>query len=145
VVKQLRPLWKQLLCQEASAIDGPKLAAQLEQLRMRVAGLQQCSQQPVAFLRRYSTAVLLLVRKHLPTAAWDHGCRSTTQLVLLQLQLLHQHSAASRGAVEFTHVSKSGGSSLCHLAAEANCTSQSFELSRNCMITHFQVGAAAMS
>ncbi len=137
---QLRSIWKQLLCREADGIGGLQLMGQLEQLRTEVAGLQRCGHRSVAFLRRYTTAVLVLVRKYLPHAAWDQGCRGTTKLILLQLQLLHQHSAAARGAVEFTHVSKSGGSSLCYLASEANCTSQSFELSRNCMVAHFQVG-----
>jgi hypothetical protein len=46
-------------------------------------------------------------------------------------------AAAVRGAVEFTHVSKSGGSSICHLAAQSNCTSQSFKLHRNCLVEAF--------
>ena len=114
------------------------LLRQLEALEQLVVGLRACSEQSVAFLRRYTTAVLLLLRQQLPQAAADKACRGSAQRILLQLQLLHQQSSAARGAVEFTHISKSGGSTLCILAKEAQCSSQNFTLHRNCMIAAFE-------
>ncbi len=113
------------------------LSKQLQQLDHLTARLERCQSQSTAFLRRYTTATLLLLQKQQPAPAWGATARRAALLALLRLQLLHQRSAAARGAVEFTHVSKSGGSSLCHLASQSNCTSESFQLHRNCLVTAF--------
>ncbi|KAG2498744.1 hypothetical protein HYH03_003483 [Edaphochlamys debaryana] len=63
--------------------------------------------------------------------------QSAVDSVMLQLFQLHKTSAANRGAVQFFHVSKSGGTNLCQ-AAEANgCASQGFDTRTNCLIRDF--------
>ncbi|GIL89531.1 hypothetical protein Vretimale_1906 [Volvox reticuliferus] len=57
--------------------------------------------------------------------------------LLLQLFQLHKASAAARGAVQFFHVSKSGGTNLCHTAGANGCTSQGFDTRTNCLIRDF--------
>ena len=57
--------------------------------------------------------------------------------VLLQLFRLHHQSSAHKGAIQFFHISKSGGTNLC-MAAEGNgCASESFDERRNCLIREF--------
>ncbi len=121
----------------SAAEAAGRLQQQLDRLLEVAAGLKACERQSTAFLRRYATAVLLLLRQQLPLPAWPLATSRTAAQLLLQLQLLHEHSAAARGAVEFTHVSKSGGTSLCKLASESHCASQSFQISRNCMVSEF--------
>ena len=57
--------------------------------------------------------------------------------VLLQLFRLHHQSSAHKGAIQFFHISKSGGTNLC-MAAEGNgCATESFDERRNCLIREF--------
>ena len=149
MVQHLAAMWRQVrqgskLGGEGSSEQLPgaqaqqaKLGGQLQQLERLSAALEPCQRQSTAFLRRYTTAALLLLQQQQPAPDWDATARRAAQLALLRLQFLHQRSAATRGAVEFTHVSKSGGSSLCYLASQSNCTSESFQLHRNCLVTAF--------
>ncbi|GLI70545.1 hypothetical protein VaNZ11_015461, partial [Volvox africanus] len=57
--------------------------------------------------------------------------------LLLQLFQVHKASAAARGAVQFFHVSKSGGTNLCHTAGANGCASQGFDTRTNCLIRDF--------
>ena len=57
--------------------------------------------------------------------------------ILTALFKIHRESSASRGAIQFIHVSKSGGTNLC-MCAEANgCSSDSFDERVNCLIRDF--------
>lgn len=57
--------------------------------------------------------------------------------ILTALFNLHRQSSSSRGAIQFIHVSKSGGTNLC-MCAEANgCSSDSFDERVNCLIRDF--------
>lgn len=57
--------------------------------------------------------------------------------ILTALFKLHRESSAARGAIQFIHVSKSGGTNLC-MCAEANgCSSDSFDERVNCLIRDF--------
>ncbi len=51
--------------------------------------------------------------------------------------MLHLDSAARRRHVEFLHVSKSGGTSLCAAAQRNGCTSKRFDEEGNCMVDIF--------
>ncbi|PNH12021.1 hypothetical protein TSOC_001063 [Tetrabaena socialis] len=57
--------------------------------------------------------------------------------VMLQLFALHKKSAAARGAVQFFHVSKSGGTNLCQSAQANGCASEGFDTHTNCLIRDF--------
>ena len=57
--------------------------------------------------------------------------------ILTTLFDLHRQSSATRGAIQFIHVSKSGGTNLC-MCAEANgCSSESFDERLNCLVRDF--------
>ncbi|GLI70847.1 hypothetical protein VaNZ11_015859, partial [Volvox africanus] len=56
--------------------------------------------------------------------------------ILMNLFIQHKQSAQWKGAIEFMHVSKSGGSSFCRLAKDNGCRSQNF-YRKNCLITDF--------
>ncbi|GFR45171.1 hypothetical protein Agub_g6557 [Astrephomene gubernaculifera] len=63
--------------------------------------------------------------------------QSAVDGIMLKLFQLHKNSSANRGAVQFFHVSKSGGTNLCQ-AAEANgCATQGFDTRTNCLIRDF--------
>ncbi|EFJ46165.1 hypothetical protein VOLCADRAFT_93305 [Volvox carteri f. nagariensis] len=57
--------------------------------------------------------------------------------LLVQLFQLHKASAAARGAVQFFHISKSGGTNLCQAAGANGCASQGFDTRTNCLIRDF--------
>jgi hypothetical protein len=131
--QQVTALWQGV---QTSQPAGAQLEGQLQELERLAGALAACRAQSTAFLRRYATAALLLTTQRAPDA-WSPPCQRSAALVLLQLQLLHQHSAAERGVLEFTHISKSGGTSMCHLAQQAGCSTEAFKVERNCMVTVF--------
>lgn len=45
-------------------------------------------------------------------------------MILLQLYQLHKTSSANKGAVQFFHISKSGGTNLCQSAQSNGCQSE---------------------
>jgi hypothetical protein len=79
--------------------------------------------------RGYPAARRLLIGAILKKRA-DFGAAFPAELqpavddVLLLLFALHRTSAAKRGAVQFFHVSKSGGTNMCQSAEANGCTSQ---------------------
>ena len=46
--------------------------------------------------------------------------------------------ARSKGLVELTHISKSGGTSMCRAAQYNGCSNPAFDVEANCMIKAFQ-------
>ncbi|GLC64395.1 hypothetical protein PLESTF_000156700 [Pleodorina starrii] len=61
----------------------------------------------------------------------------SVQRLLLQLYAQHKESARQKGVVEFAHVSKSGGTTICQLARGNGCKSESFAPHTNCLIAKF--------
>lgn len=57
--------------------------------------------------------------------------------VLLQLFNIHKRSAAAKGAVQFLHISKSGGTNLCMAAEQNSCTTEGFSEKHNCLVKEF--------
>ena len=57
--------------------------------------------------------------------------------VLLQLFRLHHQSSAHKGAIQFFHISKSGGTNLCMTAEGNGCASEGFDEWHNCLIREF--------
>lgn len=86
-------------------------------------------------VRRVITAGLALHRLRAgPLAA--AGELMAVQL-LLRLYLAHRTAAKAKRVVEFAHVSKSGGTTMCQLAERNGCRTESFALSRNCLVSKF--------
>lgn len=90
---------------------------------------------PVLVLRRAIIAALIL---HSSVSPLDERAQSMALHLLRHLYLRHRVTASSRLAVEFAHVSKSGGTTLCRLAQHNGCRTQGFALDTNCLITDFQ-------
>eukprot|EP00198_Chlamydomonas_reinhardtii_P005334 XP_001694670.1 hypothetical protein CHLREDRAFT_148896 [Chlamydomonas reinhardtii] len=63
--------------------------------------------------------------------------QAAVDAVMLQLFQMHKLSVANRGAVQFFHVSKSGGTNLCQSAEANGCASQGFDTRTNCLIRDF--------
>jgi hypothetical protein len=89
--------------------------------------------------------------KHAPTAAlwqlkqaaaaagtWSGSHQRLLERPLAALQLLNQESQASRGIFEYTHVSKTGGTTMCALAGQASCLNPQLNEELNCMIRAFE-------
>ncbi|KAG2438187.1 hypothetical protein HXX76_005793 [Chlamydomonas incerta] len=86
-------------------------------------------------VRRVITAGLALHRLRAgPLAA--AGELVAVQL-LLRLYLSHRAAAKAKRVVEFAHVSKSGGTTLCRLAERNGCRTESFSTYRNCLVPKF--------
>ncbi|GLI64994.1 hypothetical protein VaNZ11_008419 [Volvox africanus] len=60
------------------------------------------------------------------------------QSLLLKLFARHESSARNKGVVEFAHVSKSGGTTICQLARANGCKTESFSPNNNCLIAKFK-------
>lgn len=67
-----------------------------------------------------------------------------TQALILgtarKLLTLHRRAAVEKGIIEFFHVSKSGGTSLCQLAKDNGCRTRDFGTVGNCLIREFDDG-----
>jgi hypothetical protein len=46
-------------------------------------------------------------------------------------------AARSRGLLEFTHISKAGGTSMCRAAEYNGCANPGFDVEQNCMVKAF--------
>ncbi|KAG2450797.1 hypothetical protein HYH02_004634 [Chlamydomonas schloesseri] len=57
--------------------------------------------------------------------------------LLLRLYLAHRAAAKAKRVVEFAHVSKSGGTTMCQLAERNGCRTESFASYRNCLLPKF--------
>ncbi|GIL90323.1 hypothetical protein Vretimale_18189 [Volvox reticuliferus] len=62
---------------------------------------------------------------------------SKIQDVLLQLYNVHRIGAVNKGIMEYLHVSKSGGTSWCHIAELNGCTTERYDKSYVCQIKKF--------
>ncbi len=91
--------------------------------------------QPVLVLRRAISAALILHMSMSPLAERAH---LMALHLLRHLYLRHRITASSKLAVEFAHVSKSGGTTLCRLAQHNGSRTQGFALDTNCLITDFE-------
>lgn len=72
--------------------------------------------------------------------AWTRPCEALVSQIAGRLFNVHRVGAAAKGATEFLHVSKSGGTSMCTVAAANGCQITSVSLYRNCMIKPFDDG-----
>eukprot|EP00198_Chlamydomonas_reinhardtii_P002242 XP_001691578.1 predicted protein [Chlamydomonas reinhardtii] len=110
-----------------------RVVALLGELHVEVQRLPPGTSWPA--VRRVITAGLALHRLRAgPLAA--AGELMAVQL-LLRLYLAHRTAAKAKRVVEFAHVSKSGGTTMCQLAERNGCRTESFALSRNCLVSKF--------
>jgi hypothetical protein len=56
---------------------------------------------------------------------------------MLQLFQLHKRSTATKGVVQFFHISKSGGTNLCQSAEANGCSTEGFDERLNCLVREF--------
>lgn len=71
------------------------------------------------------------------TDAWTGQVWELVYRICQQLRAQHQRGAAYKGVVEFLHVSKSGGTSMCSIAAQNGCSVQNPSNYGNCMVRRF--------
>ncbi|GIM01724.1 hypothetical protein Vretimale_6457 [Volvox reticuliferus] len=81
-------------------------------------------------VRRIAVASLALLQDRHGPLAQDLYAEG----LLLQLFTQHQFSARRKGMMEFTHISKSGGTSFCRLAVDNGCQA---DTKRNCLVEAF--------
>ncbi|GIL53712.1 hypothetical protein Vafri_9167 [Volvox africanus] len=68
---------------------------------------------------------------------WVATARRDVDRVLLMLFWLHRAGMRSRIALEFLHISKAAGTSMCHLAEVSGCHAQDFSMGRTCLMRDF--------
>ncbi|KXZ47683.1 hypothetical protein GPECTOR_33g565 [Gonium pectorale] len=126
------------------AIDPKSTLASLSQLAEHVSNLSPASCHPLT--RRIVIAALarLQLRLHAPGLPAElQALRSDAELARLtfriyrQLWNRHRQGAAVKGAVEFLHISKSGGTSMCSVADRNGCVAESTTNYGNCMVRRF--------
>ncbi|KAG2488252.1 hypothetical protein HYH03_013242 [Edaphochlamys debaryana] len=88
-------------------------------------------------VRRAIVAGIALHRHHSGPLASGAPLQAIARL-LLALFERHRAAAGQKRVVEFAHVSKSGGTTLCQLAQKNGCQTESFEPHRNCEVQAFK-------
>lgn len=78
-----------------------------------------------------------IIRRRLHTGPWSNTVRQLVLRICRQLFDLHKQAFAAKGAIEFMHISKSGGTSMCQVAAVNGCATRNFSTTINCMIREF--------
>ncbi|GLI67003.1 hypothetical protein VaNZ11_011101 [Volvox africanus] len=68
---------------------------------------------------------------------WVATARRDVGHVLLMLFRLHRAGMRARIALEFLHISKAAGTSMCHLAEVSGCHAQDFSMGRTCLMRDF--------
>ncbi|GLI62251.1 hypothetical protein VaNZ11_004856 [Volvox africanus] len=73
----------------------------------------------------------------------EHGnkipdeCTLKVQELLLQLYKVHRIGAVHKGVMEYLHISKSGGTSWCHIAELNGCVTERYDRSYVCQVKKF--------
>ncbi|KAG2485371.1 hypothetical protein HYH03_015862 [Edaphochlamys debaryana] len=125
------------IAENAAAIanepHGGAVTEHIEELRELLGRLPVTGGWPA--VRRVIVAALALRRlRHEPLSA---AAEVAAAQMLLRLFGMHVAAAKRKRVVEFTHVSKSGGTSFCQLGEVNGCMTESFNASRNCLIPTF--------
>ncbi|GIM05456.1 hypothetical protein Vretimale_9895 [Volvox reticuliferus] len=71
------------------------------------------------------------------TSTWVANTRREVDYVLLMLFSLHRSGMRARIALEFLHISKAAGTSMCHLAEVSGCRTLDFSMGRTCLMRDF--------
>lgn len=83
-------------------------------------------------------AMAFILDRYLTAGPFDDQELLLIQAICARLFKLHRSAAQSKRILEFFHVSKSGGTSICQLGQVNGCSTESFALKQNCMITYFR-------
>lgn len=65
-----------------------------------------------------------LLKQRLEHGPFSKPVQAQVDKILLQLFQLHKKSTANKGAVQFFHISKSGGTNLCQSAQQNGCATE---------------------
>jgi hypothetical protein len=131
----------QLLPPDSDAAGGAAAGQQLQALQQMVDELAEllggsagaAPLHSTAPLRRLCTAALLHLQERSPGPHWGSQHSALLEESLLLWLAVHQRHARNR-RVEFTHISKAGGTSVCKLAAASGCRNPHTSLESNCML-----------
>lgn len=116
--------------------DAAALAKALEGLSAQLSQLTASSSHGFPATRRILIATL--IKKRLDIASrFPPDTQAAADAIMLQLFALHKRAAALKGAVQFFHVSKSGGTNLCQSAEANGCSSRGFDYKTNCLMREF--------
>eukprot|EP00798_Chlamydomonas_sp_ICE-L_P002687 gene2688-12920_t len=88
-------------------------------------------------VRRVVIGALTHQRKKCRRAFLDKE-QEQVETIFQRLFQLHTEAAALKGAVQFFHISKSGGTNLCQAAQANGCSTEGFDERKNCMIADFE-------
>ncbi|GFR48574.1 hypothetical protein Agub_g10477, partial [Astrephomene gubernaculifera] len=117
------------------SLSGDVVAEKLKALNVLVDSLPQKVASLPAVRR---SLVASLVLRRLNDGPFEPGEQlQSAERLLLQLFHLHKAAALRKKAVEFTHVSKSGGTSFCQLGRSNGCATESFHPFHNCLVEGF--------
>lgn len=91
-------------------------------------------------VRRTIVASILKLSLERGRRSWTDTFQQAVEAVMLALYRLHRRGAAGKGALEFFHVSKAGGTSMCELSVLNGCTASDTTLYGNCLMRRFNDG-----
>lgn len=135
LVDDVRRLVDSTTGSKASALTNKQLAEVVGAIAAEVLRLPLHNQLSYSLTRRLVMSGLLAVHLHgrrLPPAV-----QTSVAAMCRKLLRLHQTSAEAKGALEFFHVSKAGGTSLCSLGGINGCRTQYFDPKHNCLVRYF--------
>ncbi|EFJ41612.1 hypothetical protein VOLCADRAFT_98343 [Volvox carteri f. nagariensis] len=116
----------------------------LNQIAAQVADLSPASCHPVTRRIVLASLVRLQMLLHEPLLSEEaKTLRDSSETATLLFRIcrllfnLHRQGASAKGAIEFLHISKSGGTSMCSVADKNGCTTESTSNFGNCMVRRF--------
>eukprot|EP00798_Chlamydomonas_sp_ICE-L_P020524 gene20524-27316_t len=101
-------------------------------IAMKVVAKEECEEKLGELLRSMSEQLEYF------NTSFGYPFLRRISLISTQLFRLHRESASIKGAVQFVHVSKSGGTNLCQAAQASGCSTEGFDERHNCLIRAFE-------
>ncbi|KAG2497008.1 hypothetical protein HYH03_005012 [Edaphochlamys debaryana] len=115
--------------------DGNKMDAWADQIMGILPQMEEKHAYP--FLRRLVVAALLRVWLHNGNSLPPTASGSKLAQLMVKLYDKHRKGSIHKGTMEFLHVSKSGGTSWCHIAQLNGCVTERYDKSYVCQIKKF--------
>lgn len=131
---------------KAISIGGPsirrqaELAAELQQFAKMLQSTKAPKHLCLPVVRRLLIASIIKQDIKFGSEKWTQELKNAVTDVLLALFHVHKRGAALKAAMEFFHVSKAGGTSMCELSVMNGCNASDTTLYGNCLMRRFNDG-----
>ncbi|GIL54624.1 hypothetical protein Vafri_10360 [Volvox africanus] len=143
-IQLARELSAQITSSDGAELQAKAVTETLQQIAWQIKDLSHASCHPITRRIILATLVRLQLLLHKSPSSDEakalKGSPDTPRLLFHICRLLfnlHRQGGAAKGAIEFLHISKSGGTSMCSVADRNGCTAESVTNYGNCMVRRF--------